>query len=374
MIKIYYHSADLDGHCAGAIVKYKFPDAELCGINYGQEIDYNNISKDDIIYMVDFSLQPFTKMVQLAAHIGMNNLIWIDHHISTIKEAESVMLVSKGIEITFNNVCPGKRQDGKAGCELTWEVLFPDREIPEAVRLLGRYDVWDLQPNVLRFQYGFRLNDSNPDNQALWIDYFEDFCEENCTGIMEQTINDGETIIRYQKQENEKYVKSCAFEVLFEGYKAIACNKMLNNSQFFESIWDNTKYDIMISFGLHKNGFWTFSFYTDKPGVDVSLLAKKLGGGGHKQASGCQFDELPIEFTRQVQKLQPVKLEDISEYGDKMTISEFIEAAYEGAFSDDDGIGYYATEDKMTRIVASPSSLSMGIFDDRWSHVVWFNK
>ncbi len=374
MIKIYYHSADLDGHCSGAIVKYKFPEAQLIGINYGQEIDYNNISKDDIIYMVDFSLQPFIKMVQLAAHVGMNNLIWIDHHISAIKEAESVMLVSKGIEITFNNICPGKRHDGKAGCELTWEVLFPDRETPEAVRLLGRYDVWDLEdPKVLKFQYGFRLFNTNPDNQNLWAQYF-DVETTNTKNHIKEIINDGETILKYQKQENEKYVKSCAFEVLFEGYKAIACNKMLNNSQFFESIWDNTKYDLMISFGLHKNGFWTFSFYTDKPGVDVSLLAKKLGGGGHKQASGCQFDELPIEILRQVQKLQPVELEDIPEYGDKMSVEDFVEACYDGAFTDDDGTGYYATEDKMTRIVVNPSNISMETFDDRWSHVVWFNK
>ena len=32
-----------------------------------------------------------------------------------------------------------------------------------------------------------------------------------------------------------------------------------------------------------------------------------IGGGGHKQAAGCNFDELPIEFLRQVKKLLPVK-------------------------------------------------------------------
>lgn len=376
MIKIYYHSTDLDGHCAGAIVKYKFPEAQLIGINYGQEIDVKDISKDDIIYMVDFCLQPFEKMVQLVAYVGMNNLIWIDHHISAINDAEKIILTSNGIEIKFNNICPGKRQNEKAGCELAWEALFPDREIPEAVRLLGRYDVWDLQdPKVLEFQYGFRLFNTNPDNQNLWAQYF-DIETTNTKNHIKEIINDGQTILKYQKQENEKYCNASVFELLFEGYKAICANKMLNNSQFFESVWDNTKYDIMISFGLHKNGLWTFSFYTDKAGVDCSKLAKKFGGGGHVQASGCQFEfnKLPIEFIKQIENLQPVKLEDIPEYGDKMTVAEFLYAANTELFIDSDGIGYYATKDKLTRIVARPSDLSMGIIDNRWSHVIWFNK
>ena len=44
MIKCFYHLADLDGHCSGAIVKYKYPDAELFGINYGQAFPYDKIS------------------------------------------------------------------------------------------------------------------------------------------------------------------------------------------------------------------------------------------------------------------------------------------------------------------------------------------
>lgn len=315
MIKIYFHSADLDGHCAGAIVKYKYPEAELIGINYGQEIDYNKIAKDDMIFMVDFSLQPFDEMVKLAQHVGMNGLVWIDHHITAIDNAKNCVFDNvvpmNGQEpfvITFNDICPGKREDGKAGCELTWGFLFPDREMPEVVRLLGRYDVWDLaNPNVLDFQYGFRLNKTWPTNQELWKDYFENDIHGHGHDFVKLSKIDGRTILRYQKQENEKYIKSCAFEVDFEEFKAICINRLLTNSQMFESVWDNKKYDIMITFGLRKNGLWTMSFYTDKEGVDCSLLAKRFGGGGHKQAAGCNFDELPIEFLRQIKKLLPIK-------------------------------------------------------------------
>ena len=34
-MKCFYHSADLDGQCSGAIVKLARPDCELVGIDYG---------------------------------------------------------------------------------------------------------------------------------------------------------------------------------------------------------------------------------------------------------------------------------------------------------------------------------------------------
>jgi len=52
-----------------------------------------------------------------------------------------------------------------------------------------------------------------------------------------------------------------------------------------------------------------------------------------------------------------------------MTIEEFKNAVECGAYTHDDGIGYYATEMKMTDKVCM-----YGPYDDIWTHVVWFNK
>lgn len=377
MIRCFYHSVDLDGQASGAIVKFKFPEAQLIPINYGEKIDYNQISKDDTIYMVDFSLQPFSEMVELATYVGMNNLIWIDHHKSSIKDADDCILVNlAGHNTTFNQLCPGKRQDGKAGCELTWDYLFPDDEMPAAVSFLGRYDVWDIQGCVLPFQFGMRLNNTDPNNQELWNMFLQPEDDDTTTSMVLETIKNGETILRYQKQENEKYAKSCAFELEFQGFKAIAINKSLTNSQLFESVWNKEKYDIMIAFGLKKDGIWTMSFYTDKPGIDCSILAKKFNGGGHKQASGCSFETLPIEFLRQIKKLKPIKYEPLPdpEDGEHMTIQDFTQATKDNFFTEDDGTGYYATETQMTNKVIVIQDTITRKLDDRFSHVVWFNK
>jgi nanoRNase/pAp phosphatase (c-di-AMP/oligoRNAs hydrolase) len=37
---------------------------------------------------------------------------------------------------------------------------------------------------------------------------------------------------------------------------------------------------------------WTVSLYTTKEHIDVSQIAKKRGGGGHKQAAGFQVQKI----------------------------------------------------------------------------------
>ena len=79
-MKCFYHSTDLDGHCSGAIVKYRYPECEMIGINYGQEFPWDSIQPDEQVFMVDFTLQPFEGMERLN---NLCNLHWIDRSTTT---------------------------------------------------------------------------------------------------------------------------------------------------------------------------------------------------------------------------------------------------------------------------------------------------
>jgi len=281
MYHVFYHSADLDGHCSGAIAyRELIPDVEdirAYAINYGQDFPFEEIKKGDTVYMLDYSLQPFEKMITLSE---MCTLVWIDHHKSSIEEAE------KYPEIFIK----GSREEGKAGCELAWE-YFHERDkkpMPKGVFFLGRYDVWDLKnPDFLKFQYGMRLHDTLYPDAEVWSNVLND--EEN---FIDFCLQSGQVILSYVGQTNAKYVQSYGFPVEFEGYKCIACNKGLTSSQLFDSIIED--YDIMITFVKSPKGNWTVSMYTTKDDIDVGAIAKKLGGGGHKSAAGFQTDELPF--------------------------------------------------------------------------------
>lgn len=279
---VFYHSADLDGHCSAAVaydvLKEQEPELITLAINYGYDFPYDIIDPSDTVYMLDFCLEPFEDMIELNKKC---QLIWIDHHKSVIEESE------KHSEVFIK----GSREIGKAGCELTWEYLHEQDELPmpKGVYFLGRYDVWDLSnPDFMKFQYGMRLHDTFKPNAPVWEkiltddEHFIQFC-----------LQSGEIVLAYQGQLNAKYINSYGFEIEFEGHRTIACNKGFTNSQLFDSVAEEG-YDILLTFVRMKRGGWTISLYTTKDDVDVGEIAKSKGGGGHKQAAGFQTEELPF--------------------------------------------------------------------------------
>jgi oligoribonuclease NrnB/cAMP/cGMP phosphodiesterase (DHH superfamily) len=279
-MKCFYHSADLDGHCSGAIVKRKYPGCEMIGINYGDEFPWESIAPGEKVFMVDFGLQPFSDMERLQK---VSELIWIDHHKSALADAAKAGFVAGGVV-----------KDGRAGCELTWEFLFPEQPIPWAVHLLGRYDVWDhSDEHTLPFQYGMRnAADTLPENQDFWGKVF-------CGGdFFTKTLNEGSLIIRYEKVQNEKFCKTYAFETEFDGIKGICVNRGLTNSKVFDSVYDPERHRLMITFCRLKPpaGKWTVSLYSTREDVDCGALAKSFGGGGHKGAAGFQCEDLPFKI------------------------------------------------------------------------------
>jgi len=279
----FYHSADLDGHCSGAIVKHKYPDCEMIGINYGDEFPWDKVKDQDVI-MVDFSLQPFVpNMVNLMKF--SKSLIWIDHHKTAIDEYLEYCKSGKSQPYTALD-------ENYAACELVWDYFFQTQVTPESIFLLGRYDIWDhaADVRVMPFQWGMRLyKDTYPDNIKFWEAVFFD------TSFQSKICAKGKDILEYRDSENAKYIKGFVFETTFERFKFICINRGMTNSQMFDSIWDEKKYDGMLTF-VRKKGQWTVSLYTTKKDLDLSIIAKKHGGGGHKNACGFQCDELPFKY------------------------------------------------------------------------------
>ena len=271
-MKCIYHSNDLDGECSGAIVKHFLPTCEMIPYKYGDIINWDIfIDKNETVYMCDVSFQPFSDMVKLSEKC---RLIWIDHHISAIEQADRTPEF-----ICYNRLT---RVD-YSGCELTYR-YFDEEYLPEFVRLLGRYDVWDhSDPRTIPFQYGMRCYDTNPTG-AIWEQLFQ----QELGLLTEMISNAGKDIVKYVWRENKKFTDTLAFPTGFEGYKVIAVNKLSCSSQFFDGIPDINSFDIMMPFGYNgQNKLWTYSMYTTKD-IDVSVIARKYGGGGHAKASGFQ--------------------------------------------------------------------------------------
>lgn len=267
----FYHSGDFDGKCSGAIIKLKYPDCFLYGINYGEEFPWPIIKQDDTVFMVDFSL-PKDDMIKLDT---MCDFKWIDHHINAIQEMENLIADS-----FLNN--------DYAACQLTWMYLFYNKNIPKVVNLLGDYDIWNHKdPDVLPFQMGLKLKDMDPSiDMDIWKKlFFPGFFFP----YYKKFIKIGKHILKYQETENKQMIRN-AHEVEFEGYKCIALNTMNSNSSIFNSL-DNVYYIKILYYNDGKK--WTYSLYSDEESdINVGEIAKKYDGGGHFHAAGFILNKL----------------------------------------------------------------------------------
>jgi len=207
--RCYYHS-DLDGRCAGAIVKYQVPDCEMIQIDYGDELPWEEL-EGETVYMVDFHMNDVGDQLRLDEIC--KKVIWIDHHKSAVDNLDEIAK-HRGLYKTEAFVV----DDGRAGCELTWEWFHGRKAMPLAVHLLGRYDVWDhSDQRVVPFQYGMRMRDTRPSG-LLWTMLLERSDAWNT--IEEKIIAEGCLILGYIEQSNKEYVQRRAFEKEFEATTA----------------------------------------------------------------------------------------------------------------------------------------------------------
>ena len=287
-MKCFYHGCDFDGKCSAAIVKLQFPECELIPINYGDQFPWELIGKDEVIYMVDFTIQPYNNMCRLKE---LCDLIWIDHHKTSIDWAK---------DNDFN--CRGLRNTDFAACELTWmyfcrptdpalaEVRYAT-PMPRAVKLLGRYDVWDHKDvDVLPFQYGMKCEAESPENMRWWDMLLQDRSPVSVGNL----ISVGRFCQKYQEREDAAACKSSGFDLEWEGLRWTVINGPCRGSSVHKSRFDPFAHDAMLGFWWNGKQ-WLFSLTTSKD-IDLSAIAKKYGGGGHKGSAGFEAAELPFRL------------------------------------------------------------------------------
>jgi len=86
-----------------------------------------------------------------------------------------------------------------------------------------------------------------------------------------------------------------AFATTAYGLRALCLNTRAFSSNTMKSVYNPEKHDVMIGFE-YAAGKWTISLRSDKPDIDVSLIAKARGGGGHKAAAGFEVDSFEKIF------------------------------------------------------------------------------
>jgi oligoribonuclease NrnB/cAMP/cGMP phosphodiesterase (DHH superfamily) len=281
---ICYHHNDLDGRCAAAIVRKKYPDCRMREINYNENPNFEEeVVLGEAVFIVDFSFDP-DKAMELLKRTNNCNITWIDHH-NTAKSYQ------------YNEPFEGKRvvfggsrdfsTPGMSGCELTWQYLFREESMPEAVRLLGDYDTWrfDTKRETMKFQFGMRSEHTDP-TSVIWRYVFES------RDSVEKVKETGKAILDYKDNVSRRILNN-GYNINFEGHLCFVVNSPLIDSSMFDLHACGNEYGFFISW-IFTGKDYLVSLRSRRDSVNVGEIAKKYGGGGHKGAAGFYCEKLPF--------------------------------------------------------------------------------
>jgi oligoribonuclease NrnB/cAMP/cGMP phosphodiesterase (DHH superfamily) len=266
-IVVIYHGDCADGFSAAWAAWKKFAsEADYYGAGHGESLPDGLINKE--IYVLDFS---FPK--EIMAEVVKNNkkVVIIDHHKSA---EESVKMAHEYVY-----------EMDRSGAVLAWQYFFPELAVPWLLRYISDRDIWKLElPDT--FAIGLML-DTFDKNFETWSKLAEELEDGN---LRNQYIEKGKLIQKYEHKIIEDIISSNKEVVIFEGHEIYA----VNAPHFFASQMGNFLCREKPPFAI----VWQWSGEIVKVSlrsdgtVDVSEIAKKFGGGGHKAAAAFRVESL----------------------------------------------------------------------------------
>lgn len=280
-----FHHCDIDGRAAGAVVakfENNYDPGNFFEVDYVQTLPLDKISKGEKVYFVDYSFSESTVDVLKKIIEITEDIIWIDHHKS------SRDMLDKHPE--FKTI-PGMVHIGISGAALTYMYLYHEfyERIPKILQYVSDYDCFHLKlPDVMQFKYGIESVNHGP-LADLWVRALD-----VNYGILEDLISRGEIVKSYHDNQCRDVRDQFAYEADVDGYTALIVNRDGNSSLFGDKF---SQYDVCIRWTFNGERY-VYSIFTSKPDIDVSEIAKKRGGGGHKQAAGFSSEELLFKARR----------------------------------------------------------------------------
>jgi uncharacterized protein len=266
---VIYHKDCTDGTTAAAVVLRKYPDAKVFPLSHGFE---------------PHELEPVLKEAEEGARIltvdcviGVRDFLdkgfsvtSIDHHIGIKDEMIELAVKDKRFTFIFNN--------DKSGASLTWSTLFPEKEIPEIIRLVEDGDLW-------KGTYG--KDTKNVGNYLFMLANKPEEMGKLFDAPLDDIRNKGAVISEYSDYLTAHAVKTTEpltvaigehhvpfYNITFN--KSEACNQLAKLRHQTVGLFSIDGEKVKISFRS-----------LDGQNPSALDLAKVLGGGGHVKASGA---------------------------------------------------------------------------------------
>lgn len=264
-IIVLYHGDCPDGFGAAWAAWKKFGDeAQYVSLNH--QLPPPDGLKDKTLYFLDFAYKP-ESMKDL---VNSNEaVIVIDHHVSA---AEAIKIAN---DYLYDN--------NHSGAILSWKYFHGEDKIPNLLKYIEDRDLWKfnlpetaaLCASVDSFDFDFKT----------WDKLVAEL--EDPDGLKEHR-NKGEFIVKYEEEVIKHLIEKNAYLVDFEGQETYCVNAPHMFASMIGTMLYKKKPPIAIIWSESHDGI-AVSLRSDGS-VDVSKIAEKYGGGGHKSAAGFSLE------------------------------------------------------------------------------------
>lgn len=261
---LHHNDADGFGAAYSAYMKFGKENVEYIPIDYGWAFPILEDGSD--VYILDFSISR-SELDALVAR--MNFVLILDHHKSAAEKLE-------GHPNTFFDM-------KRSGAGIAWDYFNPNVPRPNFITYIEDQDLFNMA-----FHNSHEVRSS-----ILIIPLTLDAYIEAAKVSIEEREYEG-TIIQKQVQYNIERGLEYIHVIEVDEYKMLAVNVCVHQSNYGAELRKHlAQYGCDFSgvyYRVNQN-FVKFSCRSNSD-FDVSLLCKRFGGGGHKQAAG--FD-VPVE-------------------------------------------------------------------------------
>lgn len=276
---VIYHSPCSDGTGSGLVAwKYlsnKFPERQ---VTY-KPMSIGALPPDDIhgknVLICDYS---YKKDVLLDLLTKVNKLLIIDHHKSAEKDLAEIETNYKIFNMSHS------------GAVLTWQYFYPQEKIPLLISYIEDRDIWkkalpgsdDFFAAISILPHEFEIYNKYLEDDSLVMDLI------NHTGKSYGELN------KYYANNSADYAVPKFSRIRNKFYIVGYVNTSVLKSDIGNIIFSKLPLiDFSVVYSINdKADSTSFSLRSTEKHVDVSKLASKCGGGGHRNASGMKVDYL----------------------------------------------------------------------------------
>ena len=268
---VIYHAGCADGFCAAWLCRKKFPEATFIPASYGDDPP----AVDGLVLIVDFS---YPREVLVGLQEQCDRVVVLDHHKTAQEDLAELVGDNGKLLVRFDM--------DKSGARMVWDFLgFDQGQRHWLVDYTEDRDLWrHALPRTKEINAALR---SRP----------MDFEEWDRLALMgtDPLIIEGEAILRYKEQLVNQHVRFARWAMI-GGHRVPAVNcsagdlqselaGLLSTEQPFAAVWVD-----------QGDGTQLWSLRSREAGEDVGAIAKSLGGGGHRNASGfrCEAGTIAI--------------------------------------------------------------------------------